>query len=336
MALAGADHQFAMSGRRVVVTLVGMVLTTALYLVLRTVDRARVPFRLAVAFTASLPVAFAHASFNYYAFYVYAPMDFWPQETQHAMALHLSPLSSIMETAAEWYFFIVAWAALYIALSTADQARHAERLAARYRAQAQAAQLRALRYQLNPRFLFNALNSLSALVLRRSPDQAEQMIETLSAFLRTTLTTDPTEDATLAEEIRTQRLYLDIEQVRFPDRLRVAIDIPEALQSARIPGLLLQPLVENAIKYGVARTIRPVTIAIRATADSETLHISVSDDGAAAEPCPAGYGVGLRNVTARLLTRFGAAAGCTAGPRAQGGFCVDLHMPLQCDPIHAA
>ncbi len=329
MAISGADHQIAMAGRRIVVVLVGVVLTAGLYLVLRRVDRAAMPVRLAVALTASVPVAFAHAAFNYYAFYVYAPIAFFPEEAAYAMDMHKALMMELVSTAADWYFFIIAWASLYIAFSNAAQAHYAEDQAARYRAQAQSAELRALRYQLNPHFLFNTLNSLSTLVMRRNPEQAEQMIGTLAAFLRSTLTTDPTEDATLADEIRTQRLYLDIEQVRFPDRLRVTFDIPESVQGAHIPNLLLQPLVENAIKYGVARTTRPVTIAISARAEGDRLHIQVSDDGAAAEPCTAGHGVGLRNVCARLLTRFGTAAGCTAGPRAEGGFCVDLYMPLQ-------
>jgi len=336
MAIAGAEHQLAMSGRRAAVTIFGMALMAALYFVVRTVDRARMPVRLAVAFAASLPVAFAHAAFNYYAFYVYAPIDFWPQEIQHMIAVHETPLISIVDTAAEWYFFIAAWAVLYIALSNAEQTRQAEAQAARFRAQAQTAQLRALRYQLNPHFLFNTLNSLSTLVLRRNPEQAEQMIGTLAAFLRATLTTDPTEDATLADEIRIQRLYLDIEQVRFPDRLRVCIDIPDRLLDARIPCLLLQPLVENAIKYGVARATSPVTVTIAASGENETLHIRVSDDGPAMPIPIAGHGVGLRNVAARLLTRFGTASGCTAGARPEGGYRVDLHMPLWRDATHAA
>ncbi|MEJ0045509.1 MAG: histidine kinase [Rhodospirillales bacterium] len=211
MAISGADHQIAMAGRRIVVVLVGVVLTAGLYLVLRRVDRAAMPVRLAVALTASVPVAFAHAAFNYYAFYVYAPIAFFPEEAAYAMDMHKALMMELVSTAADWYFFIIAWASLYIAFSNAAQAHYAEDQAARYRAQAQSAQLRALRYQLNPHFLFNTLNSLSTLVMRRNPEQAEQMIGTLAAFLRSTLTTDPTEDATLADEIRTQRLYLDIE-----------------------------------------------------------------------------------------------------------------------------
>ena len=244
------------------------------------------------------------------------------------------PLVTIASAAFDCFFFIAGWATIYIAISGAAQGRRAEVQATRYRAEAQSAELRALRYQLNPHFLFNTLNSLSALVLRGTSDEAERMIETLSAFLRTTLTGDPSEDTTLAEEMRVQRLYLDIEQVRFPDRLLVHVDIPPAIESARIPGLLLQPLVENALKYGVAPTIRPVTISVRARSEGGSLHIEIQDDGGAVH-ADAGHGVGLRNVAARLRARYGTAAHCSYGPRPEGGFRVELSLPLEIEPSSA-
>jgi LytS/YehU family sensor histidine kinase len=245
-------------------------------------------------------------------------------------------IHAIVDSALNWYFFIVAWAVLYIAMSYANKVRAAERSAALYRAEAQTAQLRALRYQVNPHFLFNTLNSLSTLVMRQSGDEAERMIMNLSNFFRTSLTTDPTEDVPLDDEIRMQRLYLDIEQVRFPDRLRVAVDVPAELRDAAVPGMILQPIVENAIKYGVAHSIRPVTVTIRARSDEGRLFLTVEDDGAAesaiaSEPAekPKGHGVGLRNVCDRLAARFGSDATCRYGARAGGGFGVDLIMPLK-------
>jgi LytS/YehU family sensor histidine kinase len=240
----------------------------------------------------------------------------------------------IADSALNWYFFIVAWAILYIALSYAGKVRLAERAAAQYQAEAQTAQLRALRYQINPHFLFNTLNSLSSLVLRQRGDEAERMIINLSNFFRTSLTTDPTEDVPLSDEIRMQRLYLDIEQIRFPQRLQVVLDVPPDLENAAVPGMLLQPLVENAIKYGVARSIRPVTITIRARSAQGSLHLTVEDDGLAeAEagelPSEKGHGVGLRNVCDRLIARFGDAATCHYGARPEGGFRVALTMPLR-------
>jgi LytS/YehU family sensor histidine kinase len=242
----------------------------------------------------------------------------------------LSVLGQIGDQALNGYFFFAAWGALFLALSYAAAVRTAEREAAGYRAAARDAELRALRYQVNPHFLFNTLNSLSSLILKDQPDEAEKMILNLSTFFRTSLTADPTEDVPLAEEIRLQRLYLDIEAVRFPERLIVQIDVPGVLDNACVPCLILQPLVENAIKYGVSRAKRPVTLRISAREDSHGLVLSVEDDG---EPLGDdaklhGAGVGLKNVTDRLRARFGEEATCRYGPLPNGGFGVTLFMPL--------
>ncbi|WP_443027839.1 sensor histidine kinase [Sphingomonas sp. SRS2] len=242
----------------------------------------------------------------------------------------LSVLGQIGDQALNGYFFFAAWGALFLALSYAAAVRTAERAAAGYRAAARDAELRALRYQVNPHFLFNTLNSLSTLILKDKKDDAESMILNLSTFFRTSLTADPTEDVVLAEEIRLQRLYLDIEMVRFPERLIIDINVPEPLANACVPCLILQPLVENAIKYGVSRAKRPVTIKIDAREDSHGLVLSVEDDG---EPLGDdaklhGAGVGLKNVTDRLKARFGDEATCRYGPLANGGFGVTIFMPL--------
>ncbi|TZG25233.1 sensor histidine kinase [Sphingomonas montanisoli] len=241
-----------------------------------------------------------------------------------------SPLSAIADQAMNGYFFFAAWGALFLALSYAAAVRIAERESARYRAAARDAELKALRYQVNPHFLFNTLNSLSTLVLKDKPDEAEKMILNLSTFFRTSLTADPKEDVTLAEEIRLQRLYLDIEAVRFPERLSVDIQVPETLKNACVPCLILQPLVENAIKYGVSRSKRPVNVKIVAREDSEGLVLSVEDDGEPIDDNGAskGTGVGLRNVIDRLRARFGDEASCRHGPLPNGGFGVTIFMPL--------
>jgi LytS/YehU family sensor histidine kinase len=215
-------------------------------------------------------------------------------------------------------------------MSYATQLRLADRRAAVFEREAQEAQLRALRYQINPHFLFNTLNSLSSLILSQRTDVAERMIMNLSTFFRTTLSADPTADIALEEEIRLQRLYLDIEQVRFPDRLRVETDIPLSLASARVPILILQPIVENAIKYGVARSKRPVTLRISAHEEAGRLHLKVKDDGDTSDPGSDGHGagVGLKNVCERLVARYGVQAGCFHGPDPQGGFTVHVVLPV--------
>ena len=248
----------------------------------------------------------------------------------HSDDEQMTPIQAIADNSANGYFFFIAWAALYLALCYAAEAQMLERRTAQLRGAAQAAELRALRYQVNPHFLFNTLNSLSSLVMTGKREEAERMILNLSNFFRTSLSGDPTEDVPLSAEIQLQRLYLDIEGVRFPDRLLVKVDLPERLRNACVPGLLLQPLVENAVKYGVARSRRPVTIRLSALEDSGGLVLTVENDG---EPGDVraeeqGTGVGLANVRDRLAARFGDRASCRWGPLPGGGFRVTLTMPI--------
>lgn len=224
------------------------------------------------------------------------------------------------------YFLLLAWAALYLALLNAEQARDAERREGEYRRAAKAAELRSLRYQINPHFLFNTLNSLSSLVMTGKADRAETMIQTLATFYRRGLSDDPTGDHPLAEEIELQRLYLEIEAVRFPERLRLSVEVPAELGNVPVPGMLLQPLVENAVKYGVARSSRPVTIRIAARSEFGRLVIGVSDDGPGTAD-EHGLGIGLANVRDRLQARFGDGAALVAGS-VPGGFRTEIRLPL--------
>ncbi len=204
----------------------------------------------------------------------------------------------------------------------------AERRAATFERAAQLSELRALRYQLNPHFLFNTLNSLSALVMTGRRDEAEAMILNLATFYRSSLTSDPSGDVPLADEIAVQRLYLDIESVRFPDRLSVNIDVPEDLANAAVPGLILQPLVENAIKHGVARSTKPVAIHLSARVEGDQLILSVADDAPGTARPAEGNGIGQTNVRDRLFARYGAAAVVETLPGATGGYVARLSFPM--------
>jgi len=324
---------WAMMARRGVVTLIGAALTFLVYLALRPARRAGLNVKAFVAALLCLPASLLFSAFNYYIFYVYAPLD--AAKTDASMqAMGWSPLEmalrSIAETSLSWYFLFAAWAAFFVAMSYARQLRAADRRAGALAREAQEAQLRALRYQINPHFLFNTLNSLSSLILSQKTDTAEQMLMNLSTFFRATLSADPTADVPLEEEIKLQRLYLDIEQIRFPSRLAVEVDVPEPLLATRVPVLILQPIVENAVKYGVAKSRKPVTIRISAYEEAGRLHIKVKDDGeaGAAEDGDAGTGVGLRNVCDRLTARYGARAGCLHGPDPDGGFTVHVFLPV--------
>ena len=230
------------------------------------------------------------------------------------------------DTAVVWLFFFAAWCAVYLAAVSQSQALGLERRAALAERAAQAAQVRALRYQVNPHFLFNTLNSLSSLVMTGRPQEAETMILKLSTFFRTSLSLDPNADVTLGEEIELQRLYLDIEKVRFPRRLKVDIVVPAYLASARLPALVLQPVVENAIKYGVSATRDKVTLRIEASEPwPGRLRIEITNSGGTALKSPRqgthqdSTGVGLSNVCQRLDARFGRDAACTSGPLPGGG-----------------
>ena len=226
-----------------------------------------------------------------------------------------------------WFWFYFSWTAAYLALSYSITVQEQERHAADLTVQAQEAQLRALRYQINPHFLFNTLNAIAALI-RDAPLKAEEMVLQLSDFFRRTLALNPTDDLTLAQEVELQRLYLEIERTRFPQRLafNVALDVGTA--EARVPALLLQPLVENAVKHGVARSELPTCIHIRARLDGPVLEIVVENDAKASGLGPRGEKVGLRNVVERLRSLFGDEASLTAGEIAEGGFRNTLRMPL--------
>ena len=243
----------------------------------------------------------------------------------------------VTDSAIVWLFFFMAWSAFYIANVAQAAALGAQRRLAHAESAAQAAQVRALRYQVNPHFLFNTLNSLSSLVMTGRTDRAETMLLALSTFFRTSLSLDPSADVPLSEEIELQRLYLDIEMARFPDRLTVEIDVPPDLEQARMPALLLQPIVENAIKYGVSKSRKAIVIRLQARPLDNNrrmvLEITNRLKHGGKDELPAatheGTGLGLANVCQRLEARWGSRASCRYGPMTAGGFKVSLTMPVE-------
>lgn len=241
-----------------------------------------------------------------------------------------------LDAAVIWLFFFIGWSAFYLANQAHAEALRAQRRVADAESAAQAAQVRALRYQVNPHFLFNTLNSLSSLVMTGRTDRAETMLLALSTFFRTSLSLDPGADVSLAEEIDLQRLYLDIEKARFPDRLHVEIDVPRELEQARLPALLLQPIVENAIKYGVSKSRKAVVIRVEARhLDNHRMVLEISNrlKHGGQDQLPAatheGTGLGLANVCQRLEARWGNRATCRFGPMTAGGYKVSLTMPVE-------
>ncbi len=201
-----------------------------------------------------------------------------------------------------------AWTGLYYGINyyllLSAQAERLERMAA----QANAAQLQMLRYQINPHFLFNTLNSISTLVLLSETEKANTMLSRLSSFLRYSLVGEREGQATVAQEMQALRQYLDIERIRFESRLRVSFDIAAEVEQACIPSLLLQPLVENAIKYAVTPQEEGADIRISARRSGEWLELAVADTGPGIgeqRPTPGGTGVGLANIRERLVQAYG-------------------------------
>ncbi len=209
------------------------------------------------------------------------------------------------------------------------QARSREVRSARLEARLMDSQLQTLQQQLHPHFLFNTLHAISTLVYR-DPEKADVMIERLSDLLRITLRKVGVQEVELAEELEYLRAYLDIEQVHFGNRLRIEYRIDAAAMDALVPTMIMQPLVENAIRHGLEPMVRPGTLTIEAQADGDTLWLRVRDDGAG---LPKSWkrreGVGLTNTRSRIDRLYGEAAALTVRENPGGGVLVDLYIPLR-------
>jgi len=190
------------------------------------------------------------------------------------------------------------------------------------------AQLQALRMQLQPHFLFNTLNAISALALA-DPLQARLMIARLSDFLRLTLEERHAPQVPLARELEFLRCYLDIQQVRFQDRLSTRLDVADDALRAAVPSLILQPLVENALRHGLLAKAEPGSLQVLGQRDGDELVLRVDDDGLGLPPDGANEGIGLTNTRARLAMLFGGDASLELQRRDGGGTRVELRLPFR-------
>lgn len=302
---------------RAMVALYGICFSLAILAVQRRARKLSLRSRVLMAFGLAGLGAILHSVVNYALFGLY----FWSWDFE---------IGWYVAATIDWFWFYTATSIIILALTYgADLADNEEQIAA-LQARADASQLRALRYQLNPHFLFNTLNSIASLIARRKNVDAESMVVSLSDFLRSTLRIDPDVEIELGEEIALQSLYLDIERSRFPHRLHVTIDVPDHLRRALVPNLIMQPLVENAIKHGVAQSAKPVHVELIAREGLGTLQLEVRDDGGdASSGASGGASVGLRNVSERLALHFGSAASLHARAQAEGGFLARISMPLK-------
>jgi len=239
-----------------------------------------------------------------------------------------------------WYFagslyLLLSWSGLYFGIRLAQQLQQQKEAALRTANAAHAAQLKMLRYQLNPHFLFNTLNAISTLVLDDRRDAAYRMICSLSSFLRHSLESDPEQSVTLAQEVEALELYLGIERVRFGDRLSVVVDIDPDTRAARVPSLILQPLVENAIKYAVSTSEAGGRIELVARREGDMLDVHLRDDGPGitATSSAGGAGVGLANTRERLRLIYGERQHVGITNREPRGADIHLRLPFETEGL---
>jgi signal transduction histidine kinase len=237
-----------------------------------------------------------------------------------------------------------AWSALYYAINYYLQVEEQNDQLIRLENQATSAQLAMLRYQLNPHFLFNTLNSISTLVLLKQTEPANAMLSRLSSFLRYTLINEPAGRVTVSQEVETLKLYLGIERMRFEERLRTTFRIEPESEKLLLPSLLLQPLVENAIKYAVAPQEAGAEITVSTQLVGSNLRITVSDTGPGLQSTSTdnrlsgvsfdggeqvSTGVGLANIRDRLAQAYGENHRFETVDPPEGGFSVLIELPAE-------
>ena len=325
VAATGRLPQFAV-GIAMVDIAFGMALSAPLYWVAGRLQEAPVALRIGGVFAAVCTVAFAFALFDAVT---------GGQIIRIFMAKHHIPADVVNRTVSNFVSFswLYGWlGTIYAILHTNAAMKDRELQLVEARSLAQTAQLTALRLQLNPHFLFNTLNAISSLIVTGRSAEGEKMLGKLSDFLRTALIAHANGTGTLGEELDMLQTYLEIEAIRFGDRLTVEFVTPDELLELPVPNLILQPLVENAIKYAVAPTSRPVIVRVAARSDGKNLLLSVSDNGPAAmtnaaADKPSGTGVGLANIRRRLEVIYGASARLETIAH-DDGFTAIVRIPL--------
>jgi sensor histidine kinase YesM len=232
-----------------------------------------------------------------------------------------------------WLLFSVAtmyvFTAIFFIMLYNNRLQNEHEMLLRAQTSAKEAQLEMLRYQLNPHFMFNTLNALSTLIYKNENDKANEMLDKLCSFFRYSLISKSDQKSTLQEELELLELYLSIEKVRFESRLNVIFNIDAETRKAKVPGLFLQPIVENAIKFGVEGRKSPGNIVVSAKKQKGTLIIEVVDDGPENKlDISKGFGIGLKNTQERLNTMFNTKCNVSINEMANTGTKVSLSMPF--------
>ncbi len=310
-------------------TLFGFAASLALWGALRLLEGRRLPLPAVVA--AAVPLAYGAAGLWMAPHNLFVASYLAARKTGAAFAPALQGFPDFSNTI-YFFFVLLCWSALYFGIrASRDLAVERER-GLRAEARAHEARLAALRLQLNPHFLFNALNAVSTLVADARPAEANRMLARLSDFLRATLDRADETEVPLADELAFARRYLDIEEVRFGERLRIDFDVAPESEEALVPPMILQPLVENAVRHAVLPRATGGAIGIVAACESGWLTLGVHDDGPASGPDEAEArrpGLGLANTRQRLAELYGEAGQLTLSESPRGGLAVSIRLPFR-------
>ena len=237
------------------------------------------------------------------------------------------------------FYIMLCWSGLYFGIKYYQQLQDQTEQTLKATAAAHQAQLKMLRYQLNPHFLFNTLNAISTLILDGANETANLAVSRLSDFLRYTLDNDPMKRVTLGSELGAIDLYLQIEKVRFGDRLIIEKEIEPRALDALVPSLILQPLIENAIKYAITPREDGGTIQISALVQDDMLVLRLADDGPGLGNGKSKHkssGVGLKNTRERLTQFYGDRQAFTLGPNEPHGLVITINIPFETDDAESA
>jgi len=324
MILANNNENWHTIGWRAAMNTLAFVLCIPLGKLIAATLQRRIAKRVRAIGAACLPIAVVYALVGHYV---------WVH-VLHSPPMPYSTLAGIIIQSQYNFILFLLWSAFCSAILFAAQLQERERSLLQVQVLAREAELKMLRYQINPHFLFNTLNAVSALIVTGQALAADAMINKLARFFRNALSRESTAKVTLTEELRVQLEYLDIELTRFPERLSWSTQIEPGLDKALVPHLILQPLFENAIKHGVARTSAPVEITLGAQRRNGQLVLRVGNEAKERVGLKAdlqrnqGEGVGLVNVARRLESFYGSGAGLSV-VQGDGRFTVELRLPIE-------
>lgn len=309
------------------VATVGMLLTLVLRAIYRYMWEMELTRRIIAIVAASYGAGLVWMSIRGAVFFYLYPEERKPHEMEGMGFM------SYFDGAISAFWVMLVWSALYFGIKSYMAMQKERERSLKALSMAHEAQLKMLRYQLNPHFLFNTLNAISTLILDRDNDLANTMVTRLSRFLRYTLDNDPMQKVTVAEEIEALKLYLDIEKVRFDERLKLSFTIEPEAEHALVPSLLLQPLVENSIKYAIAHAINGGSISIAARIENTILLLVVADDGPGIDlrndKPRKGGGVGLSNCRERLKEIYGNSQTFELSDTDPHGLTISICIPLE-------